>query len=63
MKFSDSLPLTQIIAQHKRGAALGIPSICSANRFVIEACIQQALADNSPLLVESTCNQVNQYGG
>ena len=63
LKFSDSLPLTHIIAEHKRGTAIGIPSICSANRFVIEACMLQALADDSPLLVESTCNQVNQYGG
>ena len=63
MGFSTSSPLTHVIAEHKRGAVIGIPSICSANRFVIEACMEQALADHSPLLVESTCNQVNQYGG
>jgi D-tagatose-1,6-bisphosphate aldolase subunit GatZ/KbaZ len=63
MGFSTALPITHIIAEHKRGVVVGIPSICSANRFVIEACMQQALEDNSPLLVESTCNQVNQYGG
>ena len=63
LKFSDSLPLTHILAEHKRGAVIGIPSVCSANRFVIETCMQQALSDDSPLLVESTCNQVNQYGG
>ena len=42
---------------------IGIPAICSANRSVIEACMQQALEDLSLLLVESTSNQVNQYGG
>ena len=63
MQFSSSLPLTRMIAEHKRGATLGLPSICSANRYVIAACMHQALADGSPLLVESTCNQVNQYGG
>ncbi len=38
-------------------------SICSANPFVLEASVQQAFQDGSPLLVESTCNQVNQEGG
>jgi D-tagatose-1,6-bisphosphate aldolase subunit GatZ/KbaZ len=30
---------------------------------VLEAGFQQALRDRSPLLIESTSNQVNQYGG
>jgi D-tagatose-1,6-bisphosphate aldolase subunit GatZ/KbaZ len=31
--------------------------------MVLEACIDQAVADGGPLLVEATCNQVNQEGG
>jgi D-tagatose-1,6-bisphosphate aldolase subunit GatZ/KbaZ len=42
---------------------LGIYSICSANRFVLEAGMLQAARDNSLLLIESTSNQVNQFGG
>ncbi len=37
----------------------GVPSICSAHRFVIEA----ALLSDGPLLIEATCNQVNHEGG
>jgi D-tagatose-1,6-bisphosphate aldolase subunit GatZ/KbaZ len=41
----------------------GIPSICSAHPFVIEAAMLHALKAQSVLLVEATCNQVNQDGG
>lgn len=41
----------------------GIYSVCSADSLVLEASFRQALEDNSPLLIEATCNQVNQYGG
>ena len=37
--------------------------MCSSLRPVLEAAVQQALEDGAPLLVESTCNQVNQFGG
>ena len=55
--------LPERVAAHKRGSPLGVYSICSANPFVLEASVQQALQDGSPLLIESTCNQVNQEGG
>jgi D-tagatose-1,6-bisphosphate aldolase subunit GatZ/KbaZ len=55
--------MADIIASQKRGRPLGIYSICSINRRVIEAAIEQARADDSLLLIESTCNQVNQFGG
>ena len=41
----------------------GIYSVCSADSMVLEASFKQAVKDNSPLLIEATCNQVNQYGG
>ncbi|BAN26332.1 D-tagatose-bisphosphate aldolase, class II, non-catalytic subunit [Caballeronia insecticola] len=41
----------------------GIYSICSAHPWVIEAGMMQALDDDTPLLIESTSNQVDQYGG
>ncbi len=55
--------LPEIVAAHKRGEPVGIYSVCSAHPFVLEAAVQQALDDGSPLLVESTSNQVNQEGG
>mgnify|MGYP001817099202 CR=1 FL=1 len=59
----NSSPLSAIIAAQKQGEARGITSICSANPFVLEAAFAHAKAHDLPLLIESTCNQVNQYGG
>ena len=41
----------------------GIYSVCSASPLVLRAAMAQARDDGSPLLVEATCNQVNQLGG
>ncbi|WP_027795686.1 D-tagatose-bisphosphate aldolase, class II, non-catalytic subunit [Paraburkholderia acidipaludis] len=41
----------------------GIYSICSAHPWVLAAAMNQALADDTPLLIESTSNQVDQFGG
>jgi D-tagatose-1,6-bisphosphate aldolase subunit GatZ/KbaZ len=41
----------------------GIYSICSAHPWVLGAAMKQALADDTPLLIESTSNQVDQFGG
>jgi D-tagatose-1,6-bisphosphate aldolase subunit GatZ/KbaZ len=43
--------------------AVGVYSICSANRFVLEAGMLEAQRDRSLPLIESTSNQVNQFGG
>lgn len=55
--------LQDFIQKHKSGQPLGIYSICSANKWVIRAAFEQALADDSRILIETTCNQVNQFGG
>jgi D-tagatose-1,6-bisphosphate aldolase subunit GatZ/KbaZ len=55
--------LSRIVQENREGRATGIYSICSANRFVLEAGMLQALRDDSVLLIESTSNQVNQFGG
>lgn len=55
--------LKQVITQNKAGKALGVCSVCSSNKFVIESAMEEALKYGSPLLVEATANQVNQYGG
>lgn len=41
----------------------GIYSVCSAHPLVIEAALLQAKEDGTALLIEATCNQVNQFGG
>lgn len=46
-----------------KGEKKGIYSVCSSDAHVIIASLRQAAEDNSSLLVEATCNQVNQFGG
>jgi D-tagatose-1,6-bisphosphate aldolase subunit GatZ/KbaZ len=54
-----SHPVDEILLAQKRGEARGIPSICSAHPWVLKT----ALCGERPVLIESTCNQVNQFGG
>jgi len=51
--------LDEIVAAQKRGEAKGITSVCSAHPYVI----RQALKVFEHPLIETTCNQVNQFGG
>ncbi len=62
-RMTHSSPLSDILTAQKGGENKGIVSVCSANPWVIEATMQQAQATGEPVLIESTCNQVNQYGG
>lgn len=56
-------PLQKLIHLHKKDAGYGIYSVCSANPFVIDAALSFAKTENSALIIESTSNQVDQYGG
>lgn len=56
-------PLQDIIRAHKAGRPLGICSVCSAQRYVLEAAMDRAREDRSLLLIEATSNQVDQFGG
>ncbi len=55
--------LDEIVHLQKAGQARGITSICTSHPFVLEAAVRRAARTGTPLLVESTCNQVNQFGG
>jgi len=55
--------LQQMSMSLAEGSPAGLYSVCSAHPLVLKAAIRQALADGTPLLVEATCNQVNQFGG
>jgi len=55
--------LTDLPAQHARGDRAGIASVCSAHPRVIEAALLLGREDGTPVLIEATCNQVNQEGG
>ena len=55
--------LDRIVRDQKRGQSRGIASICSSHPYVLKAAMQRASRAGRLLLVESTCNQVNQFGG
>jgi D-tagatose-1,6-bisphosphate aldolase subunit GatZ/KbaZ len=55
--------MRQLLRENREGKRRGIYSVCTANSLVIEAAFAQAAHDGSLLLIEATCNQVNQQGG
>ncbi|MCQ9156554.1 class II D-tagatose-bisphosphate aldolase, non-catalytic subunit [Acidomonas methanolica] len=46
-----------------RAARVGLASVCSAHPLVLEAALARAGRTGCPVLIEATCNQVNQEGG
>lgn len=52
-----------LVLAQKGAGARGITSVCSSHPFVLRAAIAQARDDGQPALIESTVNQVNQFGG
>ncbi|MFP5076187.1 D-tagatose-bisphosphate aldolase, class II, non-catalytic subunit [Rhizobium sp. YIM 134829] len=57
------IALGKLFAPRNMALPLGITSICSAHPLVIEAALLRAARDGSAILIEATCNQVNQEGG
>ena len=55
--------MKQIIAASRAGRHAGIPSYCTAHRETLRAIFRCYQANTKPILIEATCNQVNQDGG
>lgn len=55
--------LDEVVSAQHNGIALGIPSLCSAHPWVLSTAMRTYAQLDKPLLIESTCNQVNQEGG
>ncbi len=55
--------LLDIVAANRAGQARGIPSYCTAHPQTLQAIFAAYRNDDAPILVEATCNQVNQFGG
>ena len=54
----------QALAPARRaGRPVALGAVCSAHPAVLEAALRHGAARGSPVLVEATCNQVNQHGG
>jgi D-tagatose-bisphosphate aldolase class II non-catalytic subunit len=52
-----------LTGQANDGGRLGFFSICTAHPVVIEAALRHGLNHDADVLIEATCNQVNQEGG
>lgn len=55
--------LGQLLGGRVQTLPRGITSVCSAHPLVIEAALRRAGAEDAVVLIEATCNQVNQEGG
>jgi len=51
------------IAEHHQGCSIGLYSVCCSNDQVLRAAMQVARHYQTPLLIEATSNQVDQFGG
>jgi D-tagatose-1,6-bisphosphate aldolase subunit GatZ/KbaZ len=52
-----------LVRRNRGGEGTGFCSVCSANPWVIEAAMRHAAPGDGLLAIESTSNQVNQFGG
>ncbi len=55
--------LTNLAPDRRKGMTFGITSVCSAHPMVISAALALGRAQGKAVLIEATCNQVNQDGG
>lgn len=55
--------LQAIVQAQRRGTPRAIPAVCSAHPQVIAAALAEGVRSGAQVLVEATCNQVNQEGG
>lgn len=55
--------LDEVVRRQQAGEPVGITAICTSNPFVLEAALLLARKRGVNVLIEATCNQVNQYGG
>jgi D-tagatose-1,6-bisphosphate aldolase subunit GatZ/KbaZ len=56
-------PLDRLAQQQHEGRPVGITSVCSAHPVVLDETVRHGAAGEQVVLVEATCNQVNQDGG
>ena len=56
-------PLPPLVRERLTDGRAGVTSVCTAHPVVIEAALSLALRTDRRVLIEATCNQVNQEGG
>ena len=55
--------LPPLVSERLTDGRAGVTSVCTAHPIVIEAAMSLALRSGKRVVIESTCNQVNQEGG
>ena len=63
MSAASKFDLQNLARLRAKGKTPGIYSVCSAHPWVLEAAMKKIAKSQEPLLIEATCNQVNQFGG
>ena len=58
-----SRALPALVRERLTDGAAGVTSVCTAHPMVIEAALLQGAREGRRVLIEATCNQVNQDGG
>jgi D-tagatose 6-phosphate 4-epimerase len=56
-------PLPPLLSRRLTDGRAGVTSVCTAHPIVIEAALSLGLRNGRRVLIEATCNQVNQEGG
>lgn len=62
-KFMHDSLFHNLVEEQNRGLARGIVSVCSAHPVVLKSALDDGVARSTNVLIEATCNQVNQDGG
>lgn len=57
------IALTKLFTPRALPLPRGITSVCSAHPLVVEAALRRSAREDRAVLLEATCNQVNQEGG
>jgi D-tagatose-1,6-bisphosphate aldolase subunit GatZ/KbaZ len=60
---SVSYPLDSVVGDHHHGRGGGLKAVCSAHPLVLDETIRHGAEGDQVVLIEATCNQVNQDGG
>lgn len=55
--------IQSLINRNRFGVATGLPCFCTANELVLRAVMEYVAYHQLPVVIEATCNQVNQDGG
>jgi len=59
----NTIDIPSLITRNRSAQAVGLPCFCTANEQVLRSALRFSNAKQVPVVIEATCNQVNQEGG